>query len=76
MVKDYLNNGGNLAVIYDVGIKKGQNDNIYRDQALLSGIVGLNYITFNQYREKSYTTGQLKFNTKADADFFQIPPES
>jgi hypothetical protein len=73
-VKDYLNNGGNLAVIYDVGIKKGQNDNIYRDQALLSGIVGLNYITFNQYREKSYTTGQLKFNTKADADFFQIPP--
>ena len=54
LVKDYLNNGGILAVIYDVGVKKGRSDNSYREQALLSDIVGVDYMTFNQYKGKSY----------------------
>lgn len=73
-VKEYLNNGGNLAVIYDVGVKKGQGGDVYLDQALLSDIVGFNYVTFNKYEDKSYTNGQIKFKNKAAADLFEIPP--
>lgn len=73
-VKEYLDYGGHLAVVYDAGIKKGRNGNVYRDQALLSDVVGLNYITCNQDREKCYTTAKIKFSTAAYADYFEIPP--
>jgi len=73
-IKNYLAQGGSVAVIYDPGVKKGRKGNMYRDRGLLSDVVGLNYITFNPYKEKSYTSGRIKFNTRSDADFFGIPP--
>lgn len=72
-VKDYLAHGGNVAVIYDPGVKKGRKGNMYRDRGLLSDIVGLNYITFKPYEEKSYTLGRIQFKTKSDADYFEVP---
>lgn len=72
-VKNYLAHGGNVAVIYDPGAKKGRKGNIYRDRGLLSDVVGLNYVTFKSYEQKSYTSGRIQFKTKPDADFFEIP---
>jgi len=72
--KAYLNHGGSLAIIYDVGIRDYRGKSNFRKQAMLSDIVGVNYMTFDQYKEKSYTTGKIKFNDKAAADLFQIPP--
>jgi hypothetical protein len=70
--RDYLENGGNLAIIYDAGVKAPKG--YFYEQALLADIVGINYITFGKLREKAYGTGQIRFNSKEDADFFEIPP--
>ncbi len=69
--KDYLKNGGNLAIIYDAGVKAPRG--YFCGQALLADIVGINYITFSKLREKAYTMGCIKFDSKADSDFFEIP---
>jgi hypothetical protein len=71
-VKEYLNNAGNVAVIYDAGIKEHKGN--FRKQALLADITGVNYITYNTAREKAYTTGLLQFASQQAVDYLQIPP--
>jgi len=70
--KEYLHNAGSIAVIYDAGVRTPKG--LYRERALLSDIVGVNYITYSQFKENAYTKGRLAFNSKESADFFQIPP--
>jgi len=71
-VKDYLNNAGSIAVIYDVGIK--ELNGVFRKQALLTDITGINYITYGTVGEKAYTTGHLQFASQQALDYLQIPP--
>ncbi|WP_371381306.1 hypothetical protein [Sporomusa aerivorans] len=71
-IKQYLAQGGNIAVIYDVGIK--DNNGNYMERATLADIVGLNYITYHTLAAKAFTYGQLRFVSPEKRDFFQIPP--
>jgi hypothetical protein len=72
--KDYLHGGGSLAIIYDAGIKENKGKRQYLTESLLMDIVGINYITFEEYQEKSYTTGNIRFRDQSAAVFFEIPP--
>jgi hypothetical protein len=70
--EQYLASAGNIAVIYDAGIKtlKGY----YLDKAFFADIIGINYMMFTKLKEKTYTIGSLKFPLQEIADFLQIPP--
>jgi len=70
--EEYLVNGGNLAIIYDPGVKTPKG--YFREQGLLADVAGVNYITFEKLGEKAYGVGCLKFNSERDSDFCQIPP--
>jgi hypothetical protein len=69
--KDYLKNGGNLAIIYDAGVRTPKG--YFSERALLADIVGINYITFSKLREEAYTTGCIRFDSKEDSEFFELP---
>ena len=69
--KVYLKNGGNLAVIYDAGIRHPKG--FYLERATLTDVVGLNYITYDDIKEDAFTYGNLKFSSKASLELFQIP---
>jgi hypothetical protein len=71
-IKEYLDNGGNVAVIYDAGVKERKGS--FRGQALLADITGVNYITYDKVKEKAYTTGSLQFASQQALDYLQIPP--
>ena len=69
-ITNYLLKGGNVAVIYDAGIKdiKGH----FLNEALFSEITGINYITYDRLRADAYTTGYIRMEKK-NSEFFQIP---
>jgi hypothetical protein len=71
-VKEYLDNAGNIAIIYDVGIK--EHKGYFRKQALLTDITGVNYITYSTTKERAYTTGFLQLASQQAVDYLQIPP--
>lgn len=58
--EEYLDQGGNLLLIYDVGVKdyKGR----YLKKALFADILGINYATYDKLKEKAYTQGYVKVN--------------
>jgi hypothetical protein len=71
-VKDYLRKGGNVAVVYDAGIRAAKGHFLRR--AILSNITGINYITYHDFSEGAYTLGHIKVGGKESLDFFQVPP--
>jgi hypothetical protein len=71
-VKEYLNNSGNIAVIYDAGTKTPRG--YYLEKAAFSDITGINYITYNKFRTAAYAVGSLQFDSVKKAEYFQIPP--
>jgi peptidoglycan/xylan/chitin deacetylase (PgdA/CDA1 family) len=69
--KQYLDRGGNIAIIYDVGIRHPKG--FYLDRSTLADIAGLNYITYDDAKEDAFTYGYLKFSSKSSRDLFQFP---
>lgn len=69
--KKYLASGGNVAVIYDVGIKHQQG--YFLDSAVLADITGVNYITYKNLRDDFSYLGTIKFTSTENRDFFEIP---
>lgn len=69
--KRYLELGGNVAVIYDAGIKnyKGR----YLKEAAFADLIGLNYVTYEQWHDTSYVLGTIHFTSEASRDHLQIP---
>ncbi|MFN3479040.1 MAG: polysaccharide deacetylase family protein [Thermodesulfovibrionales bacterium] len=70
-IKSYLLRGGNIAIIYDAGIRNIRG--AFRDEAMFSDIVRINYINYNRLRENAYTLGYIRFDDRGDMDFLQIP---
>lgn len=70
-LKQYTAMGGNIAVIYDAGVKT--KTGAFLNQAALADIIGLNYITYNENNANAYTYGHVRFTSEANRDFFQIP---
>lgn len=70
-INKYLGKGGNVTVVYDVGVK---NENgFYLDRSALADTVGLNYVTYGKLGATAYDLGHLKYSSEASCDFFQIP---
>ncbi len=71
-VKEYLAGSGNIAVIYDVGVKNSRG--YYLGKSVFADFVGINYITYQMFEQNAYATGSLQFVSAKEADYFQIPP--
>jgi hypothetical protein len=67
-IKIYLENGGNIFISYNVGIKNIENK--YLKDSLFSDILGINYITYNKYKEKSFLLDYIKI---LDPNFINFP---
>ncbi len=70
-IKAYLESGGNLLVVYDVGIKDRKG--FYLDASVLSEITGFNAITYATAGTAAYDYGSVRFSSEANRVFFQIP---
>jgi len=73
-VNEYMESSGNIAVIYDAGIRTPRG--YYLEKAFFAEIIGINYITYNKYRKDAYAVGSLKFASAKKADYFEIPTSS
>ena len=71
-VPEYLRKGGNVAVIYDAGIRAAKG--YYLNEALFSRITGVNYITYDEFADAAYTLGYIRVDGAETLDFFQVPP--
>ena len=70
-IEKYLEKGGNIAVIYDVGVR---NENgAFKDRSDFADLIGLNYITYSTSGVAAYDMGHVKFTSEANREFFQIP---
>ncbi|MBN1224120.1 MAG: hypothetical protein JXB23_12810 [Candidatus Aminicenantes bacterium] len=70
-VKEYLRQGGNVLIAYDPGTVDAKG--AFRKEALFSDITGINYITYDLFRDKAYTLGNIKFLDETRSAFFQVP---
>jgi len=70
-IKEYLAGSGNIAVIYDVGVKNPRG--YYLGKSVFADFIGINYITYQMFEQNAYTTGSLQFVSAKEADYFQIP---
>ena len=66
-LRDYVNDGGNLAVVYDAGVIDPSGG--YRASALLAGLTGIEY----GRRVAHGRIGQVRFNSAAQARAWGIP---
>lgn len=69
--RDYLAQGGNVAVVYDPGTK--DRNGAYLNRSVLADVTGVNYITYGNKGADAYGTGSVRLASKAARDFFQIP---
>ncbi len=72
--KEYLEQGGHLAVIFDSGSQDRKYG--FLDRGIFADLVGLNYVIYNNLRDSNlaYTNGYLRFKDADSAAYFQIPP--
>ncbi len=72
-VKEYLAGSGNIAVIYDVGVKNPRG--YYLGKSVFADFIGINYITYQMFEQNAYAIGSLQFVSASATDYFQIPPD-
>jgi hypothetical protein len=70
-IREYLEAGGNVAVIYDAGTRNPKGT--YLSQALFADFTGINYITFAESRDRAYGLGTVSFVSPSHRDKFQFP---
>lgn len=70
-ISAYIKLGGNVFITYNSGIR--MRNERYRDKAVFSSILGLNYITYKKQGEKTFQQASVQFKDKAAADLFEIP---
>lgn len=70
--QQYLSKGGNIIIVYDVGVKDRKGK--YLERAALADLAGLNYITYSDSGDQAYGLGHIRFSSRPNRDFFQIPP--
>ncbi len=58
--ENYLSKGGNLMLVYDVGIK--DHKGAYLKTPIFTKILGINYAPYDELRDRAYTTGYIKIN--------------
>ena len=71
-LKDYVEAGGTLAVIYDAGVRTAQGN--YRRGGALSELTGVQQIAYIEHGADAYTTGHIRFRDHEAAATCRIPP--
>jgi len=69
--RDYVNGGGSIFVIYDVGVKTIRDK--YRKEPVLAELVGVNYCTYEKKRDRAYILDHFRLKEFAFKDI-DIPP--
>jgi hypothetical protein len=73
-IKEYMERGGDVAIIYDAGSQNLRFQ--YLNRGLFSDLLGLNYVLYNKMRDSNdaYTNAYIRFKDKRSAELFQLPP--
>lgn len=71
-LKEYLDAGGNVAVVYDAATLNDRGR--FLREAALSELVGLNYINAYDSNIKAYDNAKIEFANTAALDLFEITP--
>lgn len=71
-VGEYLDAGGDVAVVYDPGIR--EPDGAFRSGGLLAPYVGVEYLRYRQDPDRAYVEGNVHFATEELASEWGIPP--
>jgi len=69
--KQYLSQGGNVAIIYDAGTKHQKG--YYLQRAAFTDLAGINYMTFDTEGGKALDRGHIRFTSEESRIFFQFP---
>ena len=67
-IKEYLYNNGKVFICYDVGTKN--RNETYKEKAIFSNLLGINYITYNINRDNSFLFEDVKI---LDPEFLSYP---
>jgi hypothetical protein len=70
-VEDFSALGGDVFIIYNTGTMVENRS--YREHAVFSRLLGMNYITYNQYQSLAFQQAKIRFKDKNAAEFLEIP---
>ena len=71
-ITEYITVGGNVLITNDAGIR--MRNNRYRNTAVFSSLLGMNYITYDKFKADSFRPAKLQFKDRETAEIFQVPP--
>ena len=70
-VEEYVSLGGNVFIVYNSGTMTENRG--YREQAVFTRLLGMNYVTYNKYQSLAFQMAKVRFKDRNAADFFEIP---
>ncbi|MDO9578348.1 MAG: hypothetical protein Q7J16_10725 [Candidatus Cloacimonadales bacterium] len=70
-VEDYVSLGGNVFIVYNSGTQT--EDRTYREKAVFSRLLGMNYVTYNKYQSLAFQMAKVRFKDCDAVNFFEIP---
>lgn len=71
-IEDYLRAGGNVAIVYDAGVR-GLNGS-FLPHSFFAGFTGVEHATYSDDPSQAYTTGRIRFRSPEAAASCGIPP--
>jgi hypothetical protein len=73
-IKEYLEQGGDVAIIYDAGSQNLKFQ--YLDDSIFTDLVGVDYVRYNQLPDSNdaYTTAYFRFKDEKSTQLFQVAP--
>lgn len=70
-VEEYVSLGGNVFIVYNSGTQT--EDRSYREEAVFSRLLGMNYVTYNKYQSLAFQMAKVRFKDQKAVEFFEIP---
>ncbi len=70
-IEDFIDLGGNVFIVYNCGTMSEQGG--YREKAVFTRLLGMNYVTYNKYQSLAFQMANLRFKDQETIDLFEIP---
>ncbi|HHD83075.1 MAG TPA: hypothetical protein ENK92_03115, partial [Bacteroidetes bacterium] len=70
-VEDFVDLGGNVFIVYNCGTM--HKNGSYREKAVFTRLLGLNYITYNKYKSLAFQMANVRLKDKSSVDFLELP---
>ncbi|MFC1898274.1 hypothetical protein ACFLYJ_01755 [Candidatus Cloacimonadota bacterium] len=70
-VEDFVSLGGNVFIVYNSGTQKANGT--YRDEAVFSRLLGMNYVTYNKYQSLAFQMAKVRYKDLSAVRFFELP---